>query len=93
MIHGDLSLISFSYANPEGEGHHRRIVRSQSVLVAIDINGDGRRQVWAGELANRENACRWKDFLVALKAHGMNGVEFGVSDDHAGLKRHGRSAS
>lgn len=39
------------------------------------------------ELANRESATSWKDFLVTLKQRGLHGVEFVVSDDHAGLKR------
>ena len=39
------------------------------------------------ELANRESVTSWKDFLVALKARGLDGVEFVVSDDHEGLKR------
>ncbi len=38
------------------------------------------------ELANRESASPWKDFLLALKARGLHGVEFVVSDDHAGWK-------
>jgi putative transposase len=63
------------------------VVRSQAVLVAIGINWDGRRQVLGVELANRESASSWKDFLVALKVRGLHGVEFVVSDDHAGLKR------
>ena len=39
------------------------------------------------ELANRESATSWKDFLVGLKARGLDGVEFVVSDDHEGLRR------
>lgn len=63
------------------------VVRPQTVLVAIGINGDGRRQVLAVELANRESASSRKDFLVSLNARGLKGVEFVASDDHAGLKR------
>ncbi|MEO0054927.1 MAG: hypothetical protein RLZZ50_874 [Verrucomicrobiota bacterium] len=39
------------------------------------------------ELANRESATSWKDHLLALKARGLRGVRFVVSDDHPGLKR------
>lgn len=63
------------------------VIRSQAVLIAIGINWEGQRQVLAVELANRESATSWKDFLVALKSRGLHGVEFVVSDDHAGLKR------
>ena len=61
-------------------------VRSQAVLVAIGINQDGRRCVLAVELANRESVSSWKDLLLRLRQRGLQGVEFVVSDDHAGLR-------
>ena len=36
-------------------------------------------------MVSRESRSAWKDFLVGLKARGLKGVEFVVSDDHAGL--------
>jgi putative transposase len=39
------------------------------------------------DLANRESESSWKDFLLRLKVRGLHGVEFVVSDDHAGLKK------
>ena len=39
------------------------------------------------ELANRESATSWRDFLVDLQERGLTGVEFVVTDDHAGLKQ------
>ena len=62
------------------------MISSQAVLIAIGIDWDGRRQVLAVELANRESRSSWRDFLLALKARGLNGVEFVVADDHAGLR-------
>ena len=62
------------------------VIRSQAVLIAIGINWEGRRQVLAVELANRESRSSWRDFLVKLRDRGLHGVEFVVSDDHAGLK-------
>lgn len=41
--------------------------------------------ILAVEMANRESRSAWRDFLVALKARGLKGVELVVSDDHAGL--------
>jgi len=61
------------------------VVMSQAVLIAVGIDWDGRRQILAVEMANRESRSAWKDFLVALKARGLKGVELVVSDDHAGL--------
>ena len=63
------------------------VIRSQAVLIAIGINWEGRRSVLAVELANRESASSWKELLAGLKARGLKGVEFVVSDDHPGLKR------
>ncbi len=63
------------------------VIRSQAVQIAIGINEEGRRQILAVELANRESETSWRDFLVGLKERGLYGVEFVVSDDHPGLKR------
>src|SRR5919109_1526531 len=63
------------------------IIASQAVLIAIGVDWEGRRQVLAVELANRESRSSWKEFLEALKARGLHGVEFVVSDDHPGLKK------
>src|SRR5690348_8969452 len=62
------------------------VIVSQAVLIAIGIDWDGRRQVLAVELANRESRSSWRDFLLGLKARGLHGVEFVVADDHAGLR-------
>ncbi|WP_201739390.1 IS256 family transposase, partial [Tepidimonas charontis] len=63
------------------------VISHQAVLIAIGINWEGQRQVLAVELANRESQSSWKDFLIRLKERGLSGVEFVVSDDHAGLKK------
>ena len=63
------------------------IIASQAVLIAVAVDWEGRRQVIGVELANRESRSSWRDFLLALKARGLHGVEFVVSDDHAGLKQ------
>src|SRR5512134_1438623 len=62
------------------------VITTQAVLVAIGIDGDGRRQVLGIELANRESRSSWRDFLLGLRERGLSGVEFVVADDHAGLK-------
>ena len=63
------------------------VIQSQAVLVAIGINWDGRRCVLGVELSNRESRSSWTNFVTGLKVRGLHGVEFVVSDDHAGLKR------
>jgi putative transposase len=55
-------------------------VMSQAVLIAIGIDWDGRRQILAVEMANRESRSSRKDFLLGLRRRGLNGVEFVVAD-------------
>jgi putative transposase len=61
------------------------VIVSQAVLIAIGIDWEGRRQVLAVELANRESRSSWKDFLAGVRRRGLHGVEVVVSDDHEGL--------
>lgn len=63
------------------------MIRSRAVLIAIGIDWDGRRQLLGAEMANRESAGAWKEFLLGLKNRGLKGVEMVVSDDHAGLRK------
>ena len=63
------------------------VVSSRAVLIAVGINWDGRRCILGVELANRESGTSWRDFVLQLKQRGLAGVEFVVSDDHAGLKQ------
>src|SRR3546814_13541212 len=62
------------------------VVGIQAVLIAIGIDWDGRRQILAVEMANRESAPSLKDFLLRLRDRGLHGTEFVVADDHAGLR-------
>lgn len=61
-------------------------IRSRAVLVAIGINKDGRRCILGVDLAMKESRNSWTEFLQGLRTRGLHGVEFVVSDDHAGLK-------
>jgi hypothetical protein len=63
------------------------IIAGQAVQIAVAVDGEGRRQVLAVELANRESRSSWRDFLLRLKERGLFGVEFVVSDDHEGLRQ------
>jgi len=62
-------------------------VQMQAVLIALGIGWDGRREVLAVELANRESTHSWHEFIVHLKERGLHGVEFVVSDDHCGIRK------
>lgn len=63
------------------------VIRSRAVLVAIGIDWEGRRRILGVELAHRESATSWREFLLGLKARGLRGVRLAISDDHPGLKR------
>jgi putative transposase len=62
------------------------VIRSQAVLIAIGVDWEGRRNVLAVELANRESLTSWKEFALGLKKRGLKGVEVVISDDHPGLR-------
>jgi transposase-like protein len=61
------------------------IVTSQAVLIAVGIDWDGRRQILAVEMANRESHSAGKIFLLGQRERGLSGVELVVADNHAGL--------
>jgi transposase-like protein len=63
------------------------VIRSQAVMIAIGVDWEGRRNILAVELANRESQSSWKEFCLGLKARGLSGVELVISDDHAGLRK------
>jgi putative transposase len=63
------------------------VIVSQAVLIAVAVDGEGRRQVLGVDLANRESRTSWRDLLRGLKERGLFGVEFVVSDDHEGLRQ------
>lgn len=76
-------IVDARYERVREDGH----VQNRAVLVALGINWEGRREVLGVELANRETETSWKTFLQGLKARGLRGVEFVVSDDHQGLRK------
>jgi len=57
------------------------VIAGQAVLVAVAVEGSGRRQILDVDLANREGTSSRRDFLLSLKQLGLHGVEFVVSDD------------
>ena len=62
------------------------VVTSQAVLIAVGIGWDGRRQILAVDMSNRESSSSWRDFLIGLRRRGLPGVEFVVADDHAAAR-------
>jgi putative transposase len=62
-----------------------RIV-SVAVIVAVGVNGDGRREILGMALGASEAETFWTDFLRKLARRGLRGVKLVVSDAHGGLK-------
>jgi len=65
---------------------HAGIVRDVAVLSAIGIGPDERRRILGMSVALSEAEVHWRTFLENLQSRGMRGVEYVVSDDHAGLR-------
>jgi transposase-like protein len=43
------------------------VIASQAVLVAVALDGEGRRQTLGVDPAQRESTSSWRDFLLGLK--------------------------
>ena len=65
---------------------HNGNIISCAVLVAIGLNAEGKRTVLGVSCKLSEAELHWREFLQSLQQRGLHGVEFIVSDDHAGLK-------
>jgi transposase-like protein len=57
-----------------------------AVIVAVGVNGDGRREVLGLAIGASEAETFWTDFLRKLARRGLRGVKLVVSDAHEGLK-------
>ena len=62
-----------------------RIV-SVAVIVAVGVNGDGRREVLGMDIGPSEAETFWTAFLRKLARRGLRGVKLVISDAHKGLK-------
>ncbi len=62
-----------------------RIV-SAAVVVAIGVNGDGRREVLGLDIRPSEAETFWSAFPRKLARRGLRGVKLVISDAHEGLK-------
>ena len=62
-----------------------RIV-SVAVIIAVGVNGDGRREVLGMTIGASEAETFWTTFLRMLARRGLRGVKLVISDAHEGLK-------
>jgi transposase-like protein len=54
--------------------------------VALGIDAEGKRSVIGVSAKLSEAEVHWRDFLQSLQERGLHGLEFAVSDHHAGLR-------
>lgn len=60
-------------------------VISKAALIASGIRTDGVREILGIQIGDSESFATWDDFFRGLKARGLKGVLWIVSDSHAGL--------
>jgi len=65
----------------------QKAVRSTTVMLAVGISEDGRREILGLEMALSETEEGWRRFIRHLKERGLSGVELATSDAHEGLKQ------
>jgi transposase-like protein len=57
-----------------------------AVIIAVGVNGDGRREVLGMAIGTSEAETFWTGFRRSLARRGLRGVKLVVSDAHEGLK-------
>jgi putative transposase len=62
-------------------------VQRKAVVVAHAVHETGRREIIGLDIGAAETEAFWTEFLRALVARGLVGVQLAISDAHAGLKR------
>ena len=62
-------------------------VTSRAAVVAMGVNGDGRRELLGLKMGNSETEAFWAAFISHLKERGLGGVKLVISDAHSGLTK------
>jgi putative transposase len=62
-----------------------RIV-SVAAIIAVGVNGDGRREILGLAIGPSEAETFWTGFLRGLARRGLRGVKLVISDAHEGIK-------
>jgi transposase-like protein len=57
-----------------------------AVIIAVGVNGDGRREILGLAIGPSEAETFWTEFLRKLARRGLRGVKLVISDAHEGLK-------
>ena len=57
-----------------------------AVIVAVGVNGDGRREILGMDIGPSEAETFWTAFLRKLARRGLRGIKLVISDAHEGIK-------
>ena len=82
-------LGQFKYLIPDARYEKVRyggVVQDLAVIWVIGIKSDGHREVLGVSVSLSEAEVHWRELFTGLCERGLHGVEYIVSDDHAGLK-------
>ena len=74
-------IVDAMFTKVRGDGP----VASKALLIASGVRQDGHREVLGLAIGDAESASTWGEFFRSLKRRGVDGVDFVISDDHAGL--------
>lgn len=83
-IEGEWPYIWLDATYVKARRDHRIV--SVAVIVAVGVNGDGRREVLGMTVGHSEAEPFWVEFLRSLARRGLRGVKLVISDAHEGLK-------
>jgi putative transposase len=61
-----------------------RVVQ-RAALIVSGVRADGYREILGVKIGDTESFATWDEMLRWLKARGLHGVLFAVSDEHSGL--------
>ena len=65
---------------------HHGSIKSRSVLVVAGINDTGRRELLTWRVGDVESEATWGEVFAELRQRGIQGVQWVVSDGHAGIQ-------
>ncbi len=69
------------------ESHSRPYKKSVAILVAMAIDGQGKKEILHFKICSSESYSNWRSFLEDLLHKGLESAELWISDDHKGLRK------
>ncbi len=70
---------------PRAQPRAKTITGCEAALIALGVRADGVRTILGLPIGDSESFATWDDFFKGLKARGLNGVLWVISDSHTGL--------